>query len=191
MHTSPLVIRHLTLPLTCGGRKPPVTQPRTPRPPAGAAGCYASVPLDLVGPRHLGAPHPIGMLTEPSMRPRLAAVNTHEACAPTARPHEPLDTPATDPVAALAQGSMQTRTPIRAAALLEDRPHRLHQNPVLFPARTRGATAPRLVAGPRHAVQRTEACHRHHPSVRRDERERFGLRSEQNRMAFFRRACSS
>ncbi len=146
---------------------------------------------DLVGPGRMGSPHAIRMPTELPVRSGLAAIHVHDARAPALDTHEPFDPSATDPVTSCSQCSLEPRAPIRAATPLEHRPHRLEEDPVLFLALTCGPLTPRIVAGPRHAIQRTEARHCDRPPLRVDVRERLGLLTEQNRMAFFRRACSS
>src|SRR5262249_36982219 len=106
-------------------------------------------------------------------------------------PHQPLDPPATDPAPFGGEGPLEPWTAIRSATSPENRFHHLEQSPVLFPARTLGSLTPRVVAGACHAVERAQTRQAHRTLVRVDERERLALCSEQNRMAFFRRACSS
>ena len=67
--------------------------------------------------------------------------------------------------------------------------------PVLFRMSTRATPARAVEAGARHAVAPTQRAHAS-PRVRRDDKAReegedVALRAEQNRMAFFKRSCSS
>jgi len=87
--------------------------------------------------------------------------------------------------------ALDARTAVGAAVLLEESLNAPLQLPVLRRAGTLGALSPGVVAGPRDAVYRTEPRHRVIAPVRVDEREDVSFRVAQNRMAFFRRACSS
>src|SRR5947209_19405434 len=87
--------------------------------------------------------------------------------------------------------ALDARTAVGAAVLLEESLNPPLQLPVLRRAGTLGALSPSVVAGPRDAVYRTEPRHRVIAPVRVDEREDVSFRVAQNRMAFFRRACSS
>src|SRR5256886_17629732 len=89
------------------------------------------------------------------------------------------------------QRALDARTAVGAAVMLEESLNPSLQLPVLRRVGTLGALPPGVVARPRDAVQRTEPRHRVVAPVRVDEREDVSFRVAQNRMAFFRRACSS
>jgi hypothetical protein len=67
----------------------------------------------------------------------------------------------------------------------------LLQLPVLYGVRARRTATPGVVSGGAHLKQGTEPSHGVLVPLGVDERERVSFRVAQNRMAFFKRACSS
>jgi hypothetical protein len=145
---------------------------------------------DAIRPPHRQAPNPVGVLAEELVQLRVAAIDArcpgseprdvHQAhhAAPTDR--DPLGVErADDPWAAV-------HSAVGAKDFLEP----LQQGPVLLRVRTRPASCPRVIAGASDAVECAESGQGERRALRVDERERFTLGSEQNRIAFFRRACS-
>src|SRR3989441_9617042 len=131
------------------------------------------------------------MLAVEAMQPRIGAVDLHDPRAQARPAHEPLDPAAADSAPLRLQRALDARTAVGAAVLLEESLNPSLQLPVLRRADTLGALPPGVVAGPRDAVHRTEPRHRVGAPVRVDEREDVSFRVAQNRMAFFRRTCSS
>ena len=86
---------------------------------------------------------------------------------------------------------MDSRTAVGASTPLENVPNDVGERAVLFPSCALLAVAPGVVPSARHTEERTKAGYRERVALAFDEREDVGLRSEQNRMAFFRSACSS
>ena len=105
--------------------------------------------------------------------------------------HQSLDAFASDANTAFAQRVMDSRTAIEAAALAVDRLDLRSERFVFEAAATAAASFPCVVAGAGHAVDSTQRLYFVFFPVLLDEREDFSFRSEQNRMAFFSRACSS
>ena len=94
-------------------------------------------------------------------------------------------------LAVLPQRSMHARTAIRPATGGKDGSNLQKQHPVLFPVAALPPLAPRVVPRPRDPVAPTQLRHSERRALLIDEREDVGLRAEQNRMAFFNKACSS
>src|SRR5262245_38077481 len=86
---------------------------------------------------------------------------------------------------------MHARAAIRASAVLEDALDRLEQLTVLLPVLAFPSRAPSIVPGARHSQEPAQTLHRKRLPLPVDECEDLSLRSEQNRMAFFRSSCSS
>src|SRR6266496_565786 len=96
-----------------------------------------------------------------------------------------------EPIGMLAEEAMEPGTPVRPVMLLEQAVNVLLQLPVLSGTGTARACPPRVVAGAGDPVERAEPRHGVLAPLRVDERERVPFCVAQNRMAFFRRACSS
>src|SRR2546428_438905 len=90
-----------------------------------------------------------------------------------------------------AQRALQPGTPVRPVMLREQAVNVRAQLPVLSGVGTARACPPRVVARAGDPVERAEPRHGVLPPLRVDERERVPFCVAQNRMAFFRRACSS
>src|SRR5213083_501507 len=146
---------------------------------------------DLIGAPGDAGPEPIGMLAEEAMEPGIGAVELGHAGAQAGRTHQPRDAAPTDRPPLGAQRALQPGTPVRPVMLLEQAVNVLLQLPVLSDAGTARACPPRVVAGAGDPVERAEPRHGVLPPLRVDERERVPFCVAQNRMAFFRRACSS
>src|SRR5216117_206334 len=146
---------------------------------------------DPIGPCGDPRPQPVGMLAVEAMQPGIGTVDLHDPSAQARCAHEPRDPASADGTPLRAQRALDARTAVGAAVLLEESLNPPLQLPVLRRAGTLGALSPSVVAGPRDAVYRTEPRHRVIAPVRVDEREDVSFRVAQNRMAFFRRACSS
>src|SRR5437773_1246918 len=89
------------------------------------------------------------------------------------------------------QRAMDAGTAVGPPVLLEEPLNPPLELPVLRRVVTHWAPPPGVVTGARNAVQRAQARHGVLAPLRVDERERVSFRVAQNRMAFFRRACSS
>src|SRR2546422_950522 len=113
------------------------------------------------------------------------------APAEAGRAHQPRDAAPTDRPPLGAQRALHPGTPVRPVMLLEQSVNVLLQLPVLSGAGTGRACPPRVVACAGDPVERAEPRHGVRPPLGVDERERVNFRVAQNRMAFFRRACSS
>jgi hypothetical protein len=88
---------------------------------------------------------------------------------------------------------MHTRTAVPIGVLDEDARNLREQAPVLFRVHTSWAMTPSVQPTARHPIVSTELRHgerRVGRELRVDEGELVCLRAEQNRMAFFKRACS-
>src|SRR6266705_1275012 len=133
---------------------------------------------DLIGAPGDAGPEPIGMLAVEAMEPGIGTVELGDA-APTDRPPRG------------AQRALHSGTPVRPVMLPEQSVNVLLQLPVLSGAGTGRACPPRVVARAGDPVKRAEPRHGVRPPLRVDERERVSFRVAQNRMAFFKRACSS
>jgi|RhiMetdeSRZDD1v2_1073273.scaffolds.fasta_scaffold48247_7 hypothetical protein len=90
-----------------------------------------------------------------------------------------------------AQRPLDPWTAIRFMALRVSAFDALQQPLILLAAGARAAMAPGVVAAASHRVQSAHYRDRVLRPVCFDELEDFGLRSEANRMAFFRISCSS
>ena len=104
--------------------------------------------------------------------------------------HQPHHTPTTDRDPLGAERTDEPRAAVHPAVGAKHIMNPLQQDPVLLRVRTGAASRPRVVAGAGDAVERTQLSQGERAALRVDERERFTLGSEQNRIAFFRRACS-
>ena len=89
------------------------------------------------------------------------------------------------------EGRPNAGAAVGAVMRAKERRDLLRQRPVLLRVPTRAPAVPGVEARPRHAEQPTEARHTQPRPLAVDERERRVGGAEQNRMAFFRRACSS
>src|SRR5439155_8696476 len=146
---------------------------------------------DPIRPRGDARPEPVGVLAVEAMEPRIGTVDLHGPRAQARPAHEPLDPAATDGARLRVQRALDARAAVGAAVLLEEPLNPPLQLPVQRRVGTLGALPPGVVARPCDAVHRTEPRHRVVTPVRVDEREDVSFRVAQNRMAFFRRACSS
>ncbi len=131
------------------------------------------------------------MLAVEAMEARIRAVDLRHPGAQPSGAHQPLDAATAHRPAVCSQGPMDPGTAVGPVMLLEERLHPVLQLPVLGRVGTGGAVAPGVIARAGDAIQRAEPRHRVPVPLRVDERERVRLRAAQNRMAFFRRACSS
>ena len=146
---------------------------------------------DLIGPRGDAGPQPVGMLAVEAMQPGIGAVDLHDPRAQPRRAHEACDPASADGAPLRAQRALDAGTAVGPAVLLEEPLNAPLQLPVLRCVSTLGSLPPRVVAGPGDAVHCTEPRHRVGAPLRVDEREDVSFRVAQNRMAFFKRACSS
>ena len=146
---------------------------------------------DLIGTPRDAGPEPIGMLPVEAMEPGIGPVELGHASAQASCTHQPRDAAPTDRPPLGAQRALEPGTPVRSVMLLEQSVNVLLQLPVLSGAGTGRARPPRVVARAGDPVERAEPRHSVRPPLRVDERERVSFRVAQNRMAFFKRACSS
>ena len=131
------------------------------------------------------------MLAVEPMQSRIGAVDPDDPRAQPSGAHEPRNPAPTDGTPLRLQRAMNSGTAVGPAVLLEEPLNPPLQLPVLRRVSTLGSLPPGVVAGPRDAVHRTEPRHPEFAPLRVDEREDVGFRVAQNRMAFFKRACSS
>lgn len=131
------------------------------------------------------------MLAEPPMGPRFAPIDTGRTRTQLALAHQACHPPTAYALTAPCQQPMQARTAIRPATSREDGDDRREEHPVLLPVSALRPTAPRIVPRARDPVAPTQPRHPERLPFAVDECEDVGFRVEQNRMAFFRRACSS
>ena len=145
---------------------------------------------DAIGPSHRQPSYAIGVLAEEAVQLGVRTIDPRDARSQPRVLHEPHHaSPARrDPFGA--ERADEPRAPVGAAVGAEQPFNAAKENPVLFLVGARSPTAPRVVASAGDPVQRTESGQRVRVAVPVDERERFTLGSEQNRIAFFRRACS-
>src|SRR5206468_2233672 len=136
-------------------------------------------------------PESIGMLAVEPMEPRIGAVELGHAGPQAGRAHQPRDAAPADRPSLGAQRALDAGAPIRPVMRLAGAVNALPQLPVLSGAGTGRACPPRIVARAGDAVEGAEPGHGVRPLLGVDERERVSFRVAQNRMAFFRRACSS
>src|SRR5205809_102518 len=99
--------------------------------------------------------------------------------------------PGEQPAGALVQHDRQDAPPPDDGRGRSLPPPGLMGRPALSGAGTGRARPPRVVARAGDPVERAEPRHGVRPPLRVDERERVSFRVAQNRMAFFKRACSS
>src|SRR5215204_3987075 len=90
---------------------------------------------------------------------------------------------------------MQARAAVAVAVGSEESRDLAEELPVLFRMGTRATPMRAVEAGARHPVAPTQGAHASPRVLRddeaRDEGDDVAFRAEQNRMAFFKRACSS
>src|SRR4029079_2570245 len=86
-----------------GRQKPPT--------PADGEICHIAHP-DLIGSSRYSSLHTVRMLTEPSMRPGLPTVDTHDTRPQPTRAHQTLHPPTTDPVSLHRESPMEPWTSI-------------------------------------------------------------------------------
>ena len=125
----------------------------------------------------------------------VGAIALHGLRAEHARLHEPRDAAPTHLPPRRAEGAVDARAPISLLVGGEERRDRSRQPPVLLRVRAHPAALPGVEAGGAHAIAAAERApadaRAHVRPLRRDEGERRAGRAEQNRMAYFRRSCSS
>jgi hypothetical protein len=131
------------------------------------------------------------MLAVELVQPGIRAVHARHAGTQLGVAHQALHATPTDAVAGTAQLLVQPRTAVAAAVAAKQGREAARQVPVLLRVRAGRAAAPGVVAGAGDAVEPAEARDRVRAALRVDEREDGAFRAEQNRMAFFKRACSS
>ena len=107
------------------------------------------------------------------------------------RPHDPCGALLADAFAQLAQRRVHPRTAVRALAVAMDHPDLLQHSFVVALGLGQRTFAPGVVAARVTAYTRHMRADAVHFPMRFDELEDFCLRSEMNRMDFFRMSCSS
>src|SRR5439155_21772050 len=146
---------------------------------------------DLIGRRRQAIELAIGNAGKEPVQPGNAPVERSRPGAQPRLAHEPPNAPAADPDPGRAQRAMNARAAIGPSAPVEGRPDRVEYQPVLAPARTVAPPPPRVVARAGHLVKRAHPPQGEARPLLADEREDLRLRSEENRMAFFKSSCSS
>ena len=136
-------------------------------------------------------PEQIRVAREDASQPSLRPIDPCTARAQTSSPHEAFDAPSTDRPPQDQESPVDSRTAVGASTPLENVPNDVGERPVLFPSCALLAVTPGVVPSARDTEERTKAGYRERAALAFDEREDVGLRSEQNRIAFFRSACSS
>lgn len=131
------------------------------------------------------------MLGIAPIEPRFRAIALDRPRAQPGLAHEPCDPPPTDAPACAREEPVEPRTSISVLVLREEHRDLRGEAPVLFRMRARAATPPGIEPRRAHAVALAQRRHADVRALRRDEREGLAFRAEQNRMAFFRRSCSS
>ena len=145
---------------------------------------------DAVGPLHGEAADAVRVLVKEVMHARIRVINARGPGAESRQTHEAHDAPPTDRDAVRAEGAHEPGTAVHAGVRVKRARDDREELPVLLRVRAGPASGPRVVAGAGDAVERTESGQGERFALRVDERERFPLGSEQNRIAFFRSACS-
>jgi hypothetical protein len=139
------------------------------------------------------------MLRVPTVEAGLGAIALRGLRAEPARLHKPRDPTPTHPPPGVAQRALKPWTAVPLLVRGEERRDLGREVPVLFRVRALAAAPPGVKPGGAHPVAATERAHAEARADRRalrgdergDEREDLAFRAEQNRMAFFRRSCSS
>ena len=121
----------------------------------------------------------LGAIALHGLRPQSRATHELRNAAPADVPPQRLE------------GMMDPRTSV-AGVMEREQPHDLlREESVLFRVRTFLASEPGVEAAGRHEIAPTQRRYTESRALRVDEGERVAFRAEQNRMAFFRRSCSS
>lgn len=130
------------------------------------------------------------MLAEELVQLRVTSVDACRTGSQASELHQAHHAPTTgrDPIGA--QRADDPRAAVHPTVGAKDPMDVLEKYPVLLRVLTGPASRPRVVAGAGDAVERAESSQGERAALRVDERERFTLGSEQNRMAFCKRACS-
>jgi hypothetical protein len=119
------------------------------------------------------------------------AIALHRLRPQSRAPHELRDASPPDGPAQRLQDTMEARTAV-AGGMQGEPPHDLlGEEPVLYRMAALRATTLGIESARGHPVAPTQRRHAASRPRRVDEGERVALRAEQNRMAFFRRSCSS
>ncbi len=137
------------------------------------------------------APETIRMLSVGVLQLRFRPIHASHPATHPIRSHQARHPPPAHTGAFPRQAMENPRTPVRAAACLEDPADLSQQIPILLGTAARSALDPGVVPGARHPVQGTQTAHFETLATAFNEREYVGLLSEQNRMACFRSSCSS
>jgi len=145
---------------------------------------------DLVESARAGSAQAVRVLIEEVVQLGIPAVDPRGARAESGVAHQARHASATCAHSLRPQRSKHPGTAIDSPMRGEDAPDVFEELPVLVHSRARRPVTPRVVARAGHVEQRTEPRQRERVALRVDEDERVGLRSEQNGMAFFSRACS-
>ena len=119
------------------------------------------------------------------------AIAAHGLRAEPRRAHEPCDAAPTHAPPRVAQDAVNAWAAVPLLVGREARGDLAREDPVLLRVGALTAPAPGVEPGRTHAVAAAERTHADVRALRRDEREGVALRAEQNRMAFFKRSCSS
>lgn len=139
-------------------------------------------------------PHPIGMLRKARADARFGAVAAYGFRAETRLAHQPRDAASTDRPAGTSQLPIDPRTAIALLVLPKQSNDCRGQGSVPECVRADVAAAPRVEPRARDAIPAAERSDLEAfvlGNEMLDEREDFALCALQNRMAFFRRSCSS
>jgi hypothetical protein len=148
-------------------------------------------PIDVI---HVRRPHPIGMLGEARANAGFRAIPAHRLRAEARRAHEPRHAAPTAPPPRVHQFAVQPRTAVARVVRREASNKFCGQGPVLVRVRALAPPPPRVEAAGRDVVAAAERRDLEAFVVRDevvDEGEAVARRALQNRMAFFRRSCSS
>ena len=130
--------------------------------------------------------------------PRVEMMNLHLRAvaldgfrAQTGRAHETGDAPPADRPPGVSERLTDPGTPVPSGMPPEEAHDFCEEHPVLLPLRRDPAPLRGVETSRRDVIAATQRRYAERHALRRDEGEDVAFRAEQNRMAFFRRACSS
>src|SRR6266498_3323332 len=145
---------------------------------------------DLIRTRGQAIELAVGDAREEGVQPRNGPIQLRGSGAQARLAHKPRDPPPADPRAGGAESLVDPGAAIRPPALHKDGLDRTQQRLVLPAARAGASAPPGVVASPRDTVESAHPVHAKAGALGIDKREDLRLRSEQNRMAFFKSSCS-
>ena len=145
----------------------------------------------MIRPRRQAIELAVGDAREEAVKPRNAPIQLQSAGPEASLAQEPADASSAHPHTGGGERAVDARASVRATAARKDRSDLLEHRRILAVARARAPLAPRVVARAGHGVERAQALHGEPLALSVDEREDLRLRAEENRMAFFKSACSS